>query len=173
VACTVRVLAVDVVDGAVGERCWAVAMDLSDASARVSVVRKMPPWRESHGRVLRHWQSSCALSLHRLSDGRGARGGCEVAEMRCRVACQVPGIVPAIAASPPLSPMRDEECVIQCNWVGINAGPSMPGARRIARRLRHDRMNARVPGRLPVHAVPLEAGCGPVRVPLEDGLWLP
>jgi hypothetical protein len=34
-----------------------------------------------------------------------------------------------------------------------------------------DRMNARVPGRLRVHAVPLEAACGPVRVPLEDGLW--
>jgi hypothetical protein len=43
----------------------------------------------------------------------------------------------------------------------VNALNTTLGVRRVARRLRHDRMNARVPGRLPVPAVTLRVVCEP------------
>jgi hypothetical protein len=113
------------------------------------------------------------LLLCDLRDGaetRERRGGGEVSRRR---APRLPLIACAIRAVRARASCHEQVGVIWCNWIVVNALITTPGVRRVARRLRHDRKNARVPGRLPVPAVTLRVVCEPVRVLFEVGLWLP
>jgi hypothetical protein len=122
--------------------------------------------------MLLHCYMALLLLLCNLRDGaeaRGRRGGGKVAR---RCAPRLPHVARAIRAVRACASCHQQVGVFWCNWIVVNALHTTPGVRRVARRLRHDRKNARVPGRLLVPVVTLRVVCEPVRVLIEVGLWL-